>query len=137
VAIDNENSIELFQKFFGRGTVEIFKDAVVREDLHVLLREDHTEERAAGAGTFSSLIHASCRGAAMVAIRDVEGGSLGETFCERGYGYGIGDGPTGVTDTIFGDEVCVRRGVGRVGQGTNGGTQAGARRRNQEDGTGL
>src|SRR5882762_8057847 len=63
--------------------VEIFEDPVIREDLHLVVRENHGEELTALARPFAALIDAGRGRAAMMAIRDVERtGSIEDVFNE-------------------------------------------------------
>src|SRR5262249_4543191 len=45
--LDDEHTVELFQKLRRRKAVEIFEHAVVGENLHLVVRENHRKELAA------------------------------------------------------------------------------------------
>lgn len=101
----NEHGIEPFEQFGWFQAVQIFEHAIVRQDLHLLVRKDHGEKPTALPGAFASFEYASCGSAAVVAIGDVERRDVAEGIFDECYIAGIGQDPGGMPNAVFGGEI--------------------------------
>ena len=135
----------------GGVAVEVLDHAVVREDLHLVVRERHGEEplalgaavaglalgRITGPGLRDGAAGAHGAGGAMVAVRDVELLDAAEGLHD-GRGLLGGGRPDGVADAIgSGEAEEGLAGARSLGRGGDQGVDAGVRRVGQEDGAGL
>ena len=135
---DVEAPADGFEKLFGRQPVQIFHDAVVGENLHLLVGEDDGEEavvrlRARVVRVPRLQLRARARGGgrAVVAVGDVEQRHFGEAAREL---FGRGRAPDGVAHAVVGLEVVERL---ADGLGLDERVEAAVGAVGQEDGAGL
>ena len=121
--LHGEGVAQFVQELLGAIAVKVFEQAVVVEDLHLVVGEDHRQEivvglfsRVARIGGPARRGHARGGGGAVVAIRDVEAihgveGAGDEIEVRR-----VAHHPKRVTDAGVGDEVGLGRRRGRLGR---------------------
>src|SRR6266545_1138705 len=77
VSLDDKYTIERLEQPRRRHPVQVFQHAVVRENLHLVVWKYHGEEPAAVARALAGLKNSRGRGAAMMAVGDVEARDAG------------------------------------------------------------
>src|SRR4051794_407922 len=85
--------------------MQVFEHAVVRENLHLIVRKDHRQKTGTLPGSFSCLKNARGSGAAMMTIGDVERGNFCECIFDEGDVVCIRNNPRSVPNSIFGCKV--------------------------------
>jgi hypothetical protein len=73
--IDGENRAENFQQLFRRPAVQILQHAVVRQNLHLVVRKNHGQKLSALPGALAGFKDARRRRAAMMAVGNVQVGN--------------------------------------------------------------
>ena len=85
--------------------IQILHHPIIRKDLRLVMGEEHTEKKTALPCAFARLVNPHSRGAAMMAIGNVESRNARELRLNDGAAAGIRDGPGTVSHAIFGDEI--------------------------------
>src|SRR5271169_2829531 len=134
VCLDDENAVEPFQHLCWRKSVEIFKDAIVGKDLHLVVRKDNAQENPAFPGTFARLENPCCGCASVMAVRNVKRRKARELPLEPLQVFSLGDGPGAVADPVYSDEINLRC---RSSMSADDLIQVTGRPINQEDRPGL
>src|SRR5690349_20822838 len=76
----DECAIQFFEQLRWCETIQIFQHAVVRKNLHLVVRKNHRQKKSALAGAFACLINASGCRASVMPIRNIETGHLAKLF---------------------------------------------------------
>src|SRR5437899_1955183 len=93
VALNYEYSVEFFQQLLGSRAVQILQNAIIRQNLRLIMGKDHTEKKPALPGAIAIFANARRRRAAMVAIGDVKRRNPGELVFNYRHPAAIRNGP--------------------------------------------
>ena len=111
--LDGKALPDFGEQLLRRAPVQVAQHAVVVEDGHLVMREEHREEIAVRAGVAAARLgHARRRGRAVVAVGDVERRQRVEGARQRGDRRRVVDHPHLVAHAVVGRHIDVGRAGG-------------------------
>ncbi len=107
-SFDDEHPVQFLDELLCREPVQVLQHAVVRQDLHLLVREDDAEELAALPRAVARLENARRRRAAMMSIGDVKSGDACEFVLDEFDLRRVADDPRSVPHAVRRGEIHIR-----------------------------
>ena len=72
LVLNNEHGVELFQQFIHMTASNILQHAIIRQNLHLVVRKNYRQKNRAVTSPFAALIDSRRRRAPMMPIRNVK-----------------------------------------------------------------